>query len=81
MAWRLMSVISLVQLKWVCRQTSLDSLRPVSTSSHRVSVQAVSVRSFMGITAGPLLAIRTRRMWGMSSSTVRISRRRRAGSM
>ena len=61
------SVSSVGWLKCVCSTTSLCSLRPRSTTPASAENHASSVKIFCGITAGPLVAKRMRRTFGMSS--------------
>jgi hypothetical protein len=60
-------------LKWVCSTTSLWSLRPRSTIAVSASTHSSSVMSFIGITAGPLVAKRMRRTLSQSRSALPIS--------
>ena len=69
----MIAVISFGWLKCVWITTSLWSLRPRSTTAVSASTHSVSVISFIGITAGPLVANRMRRMFGISRSRLPIS--------
>ncbi len=68
-----MPVISFGWLKCVCSTTSLCCLRPCSTTRVSASTQGSSVRIFCGMTAGPLVAKRRRRMFGIASRASPIS--------
>ena len=72
-AFSVIHVISSGALKCVCSTTSLPHLAPALDDGGERVEPLLSVMSFIGMIAGPLVAKRMRRRCGMSSSALPIS--------